>query len=394
LFFQEELIFPSGGASNYRIPSLIVTGNGTVLAFCNDRKNTVRDHAIDTALVYAAKPLGKPWSKPMTLMEHEGVCCLIGSAVYDAQTDTAFIFVKRKFARDEFASFTDEEARRLEEEDEMRAKEMGLELGNFQFSSADHGESWELEKVMERPLSFPAANGESLRVLMHTHGGAHGVQLRHGKHRGRLLCPSRFFTGRYTNWAEIRNFVYNNAVYSDDHGKTWTVSQPVQQGTGEGTLIELENGEILYNSRAYFGDGKRYLAKSCDGGESFTDLGTDPFLREETRIGCNASFLRVEREELGEELSQKYLPPEADSLTVFVNPRSEKRSCMTACVSFDSGKTWREARCFYEGACAYSSLAFSVTDHHFHMIYEKGTEKPYTLGITAVEFDPEWLLSE
>ena len=37
MFFQETTIFPSGGESNYRIPSLIVTNNGTVIAFCDYR---------------------------------------------------------------------------------------------------------------------------------------------------------------------------------------------------------------------------------------------------------------------------------------------------------------------------------------------------------------------
>lgn len=393
MFFKEELIFPSDGRSNYRIPSLIVTGDGTVLAFCNNRKNTLRDHAEDTALVCARKIPGKPWNEPVTLMEHEGVCCLIGSAVYDRETDTAFVFVKRKFARYEFEKFTDEEVARLEKEDEARAKEMGLELGSFQMKSVDSGLSWSLEKVCEEPYELTHVNGEKYVATLHTHGSAHGIQLRHGKHRGRLLCPSRIFAGRYTTWEEIRNHVYNNAVYSDDHGKTWKVSAPVQLGTGEGTLIELENGEILYNSRAYFADGKRYLAVSCDGGASYTDQGTDPFLREETRIGCNASFLRVERKELGDELCERYFPKDADSITVFVNPRSETRRNLTACISFDSGKTWKEAKCFHEGPCAYSSLDFSRLDGHFHLLYEKGTEKPYNLGIAAAEFDLEWLLS-
>lgn len=393
MFFKEELLFSSDGIANYRIPSLVVTQNGTVLAFCNNRKNTVRDHAEDTALVYARKEKGKAWSKPVTLMEHDGVCCLIGSAVYDRETDTSFVFVKRKFARYEFENISEEEAARLEQEDLARAEQMGLELGTFQMQSTDDGRSWSLERVMEEPYELTHTNEKKILATLHTHGGAHGIQLRHGKHRGRLLCPSRIFAGIYTSWEEIRNFVYNNAVYSDDHGKSWHVSAPVQLGTGEGTLIELENGEILYNSRAYFGDGKRYLAKSRDGGESYRDAGTDPFLREETRIGCNASFLRVEREELGEELCSKYLPEDADSVTVFVNPRSETRRNLTACISFDSGKTWREARCFYEGPCAYSSLDFSPSDGRFHMIYEKGTEKPYSLGISAAEFDLEWLLS-
>ncbi len=393
MYFYEELLFPSDGKSNYRIPSLITTRDGTVLAFCNDRKNTVRDHAVDTVLVYAKKAPGAPWTKPITLLEHPGICCLIGSAVYDRETDTSLVFVKRKIARDEFGDFTDEQMKKLELEDAVRAAEQGIELGNFQFSSTDSGENWTLEKVNEEPLLFRHIDGKEITASIHTHGGAHGIQLRHGTYRGRLLCPSRFFTGRYTNWMEISHYVYNNAVYSDDHGKTWKVSSPVQLGTGEGTLIEKANGEILYNSRAYFRDGKRYLAKSSDGGATFSDDGTDPFLQEEKRIGCNASFLRVEREDLGEEIARKYLPDCADSLTVFINPRAETRRNLTACVSFDSGKTWREAKCICQGPSAYSSLDFSLVDGHFHLIYEKGTVKPCDLGIAAAEFDVEWLLS-
>ena len=37
MFYQETHVFPSGGNSNYRIPSLVVTNSGTVLAFCTDR---------------------------------------------------------------------------------------------------------------------------------------------------------------------------------------------------------------------------------------------------------------------------------------------------------------------------------------------------------------------
>lgn len=394
MFCQETLLFPSGGESNYRIPNVIVANDGTVLAFCNDRKNTLKDHAQDTTLVCARKKPGKFWEKPEELMAHPSICCLLGSAVQDYETGTSFAFVKRKIARDEFSGFSKEELAKLQEEDAIRAKESGVELGFFQLCSTDSGEHWHLEKMTVEPLVFTHINGERVSAPMNTHGSAHGIQLRHGPHRGRLLCPARIFAGSYKKWEEIRNHVYNNAAYSDDHGKTWKVSSPVQLGTGEGTLIELENGEILYNSRAYFGDGKRYLAKSVDGGATYADCGTDSFLQEETRMGCNASFLRVERADFGEKLGEKYLPKDADSVTIFVNPRAEARRNMTACVSFDEGKTWKVAKTFYEGACAYSSLDFSREDKHFYLAYEKGVEKPYTLGIAMAEFDLEWLLGD
>jgi sialidase-1 len=153
------------------------------------------------------------------------------------------------------------------------------------------------------------------------------------------------------------------------------------------------NGDILYNSRAYFGDGKRYLATSTDGGATFGEFRTDDFLEEEKRMGCNASFLRVERDELGADLAGKFLPENSDAITIFVNPRAETRRNLTACVSFDDGKSWKVAKTFYEDACAYSSLVFSASEKLFYLMYEKGTVKPYSLGISAAEFDLEWLLS-
>ncbi len=393
MYYKEQLLFTSGGRSNYRIPSIITTNNGTVLAFCNDRKDSLKDHAIDTVLVFAKKELGGEWSKPITLMEHEGVCYLTGSAVHDAVTDTSFVFFLSKFARDEFGKLSPEEIELLKKEDELHAKELGIELGDFQLSSVDGGKNWSCEKMSVEPYVFTHIDGNTVTAGTFTHGGAHGIQLKHGKYQGRLLCPSRIFAGRYENWVDIRNYVYNNAMYSDDHGKTWKISAPVQLGTGEGTLIETGNGDILYNSRAYFGDGKRYLATSTDGGATFGNFTTDDFLEEEKRMGCNASFLRVERDELGAELAEKFLPEASDAITIFIAPRAETRRNMTACVSFDDGKSWKVAKTFYEEACAYSSLVFSPTEKLFYLIYEKGTVKPYSLGISAAEFDIEWLLS-
>ena len=395
MYFKEQLIFASNGISNYRIPSLIVTNDGTVLAFCNDRKNTLDDHATNTVLVLCRKEINGDWSAPISIMEHEGITCLIGSAVHDKETDTSFIFVKRNVARDEWKSFTDEELEILKKQDEEYAKSIGIELGTFQLVSTNSGKTWKTEKVKETPLILKNVDGETVSAPTHPHGCSHGIQLRHGAHKGRLLCPSRLFAGKYKDLIEIRKYAYNNAFYSDDHGKTWTCSKPVQIGTGEGTLIELGNGDILYNSRAYFADGKRYTAISHDGGESFGEFGTDAFLQEDKGMGCNASFLRIEREDLGEDLAKKYLPKDADSITLFVNPMAEIRKNMTICISFDNCKTWKVAKTIYEGRSAYSSLDFSKIDKIFHLIYEKGGEEnPYSIGISAVEFDLEWLLEE
>lgn len=397
MFYRESLIFASGGRSNYRIPSVIVTNRGTVLAFCNDRKDTLADHADEVSLVLCVKRAEGDWGTVCELAGLEGWSCGIGSAVYDDTVDRAIVFCGRNpVARNEFGKYTPEEIAEMDrraEEARRRAEAMGIRAGGCMFLSEDDGVSWREEPLVIAPTEQIHYDGTRAQVQGSTHGAAHGIRLRRGAHRGRLLCPSRTAIGEYNDWEGLRKCVYNNAIYSDDHGMTWQASGCVQLGTGEGTLIERADGSILYNSRAYFRDQKRYLATSTDGGATWGDFRTDDFLIEEQRIGCNASFLRVPREELRD---PSLLPPGADGVTVFCNPRAETRRNMTACVSFDGGGTWSHTKTFWEGPAAYSSLDYDHVTGHFHLLYEKGKggedRSPYSAGICAAEFDLAWLL--
>ncbi len=397
MFFQEKLIFASGGQSNYRIPSLIVTNGGTVLAFCTDRVGTLKDYADEVDLVCAVKRPGEDWSKVRVLAHNAGWACNIGSAVYDPNADRTILFFQRSpVAKNEFGNYSKEELAEMERrrEEAIRAAEReGIIAGARQLVSEDEGAHFCEEAHVLTPAMQPHWDGKTYPVEGFTHGGAHGICLSHGAHQGRLLCPSRIQIGEYNDWEKIRECVYNNAIYSDDHGKTWQASQCVQVGTGEGTLIERADGSILYNSRAYFQDGKRYLAVSRDGGATYGEFSTDEFLREEMRMGCNASFLRVELDDLKD---RSILPEKTQDVTVFCNPRAETRSRMTACVSFDAGVHWREARVIFDGPAAYSSLDYDKQSGHFFLLYEKGDaqlgKSPYAKGICVAEFDLEWLL--
>ncbi|MBR2466287.1 MAG: exo-alpha-sialidase [Clostridia bacterium] len=389
---EEKLIFSSSGRSNYRIPSVIFTKHGTALAFSNDRKDSISDCAAEMSVVLSRRAKDGEWSEPRTLVFAKDVACIIGSAVYDADTDEAIVFFRRCFVRNEFVAYSEDDIKRMDKEDELRARNMGIRLGDFVLKSIDDGLTWKEEPLALEAVPYTHIDGSTRKAAGFTHGAAHGIQLKRGEHDGRLVCPSRIFEGSYKSLSEICTHVYNNAIYSDDHGKTWRASKPVQIGTGEGTLIERGDGSILYNSRAYFGDGKRYLATSIDGGETYGDFRTDGFLTEEINCGCNASFLRVTKEELGAAAS--FLPSGADSITLFVNPRAKTRRNMTVAVSFDDAENWHTSRVIFDGECAYSSLDYSSRDGIFCLIYEKGKESdPYALGISAVIFDLEWLLS-
>ena len=400
MYSKETMVFVSGGRSNYRIPSMVATKDGTVLAFCNDRKDSLDDHAEEVALVCARKKPGAEWEPVRTLTGFPGWSCGIGSAVYDADTDTVFLSGGRApVAKQEFGEYTQEELDAIERETQRRERELGIRRGGFLLSSKDGGETW-VERdfvVNERTMKMEDGTEQKLDNSGHgnasgCHGCAHGIQLRYGEHKGRLLCPSRTFTGEYNTWDGLRAHGHNNAIYSDDHGETWTASDLVQAGTGEGALIERGDGSILYNSRAYFWDSKRYLAVSRDGGETYSEFSTDDFLLEVEFSGCNASFLRVAREDFKD---VSLLPEGADSVTVFVNPRcKDARANLTACISFDEGKTWSKTKTIWNKMAAYSSLEYSVAEQKFYLLYEKGEQNPYEFGLDVLEFDLEWLLNE
>ncbi len=283
MYFQDKLVFQSGGRSNYRIPSMIVTNDGTLLAFCNDRKDTLDDHASYTTLVYARKRPGEPWGDVTELAGLEGWSFGIGNAVYDEEIGKAFVFNKRNpKARSEFGTYSKEESEELdrrERENIERGKAVGVVPGAFLIGSTDNGETWTEEPLLLSGVEQMHTDGRLHTIVGQTHGAAHGIQLKVGAYRGRLLCASRTRIGDYNDWEGLRKCVYNNAIYSDDHGKTWKTANCVQVATGEGALIERADGSILYNSRSYRQDGKRYLATSRDGGATYGDFRADAFCR-------------------------------------------------------------------------------------------------------------------
>ena len=221
---------------HYRIPSLIVTKKGTVLAFCNNRRDSGQDHAEQVDLICLRKPLFGEWEEH-TLVSHEGWSCHIGSASYDgASGDVMCTFGRSAIPIHEWKDYTDEERRQIQLQILEKAERDGIRPGSYILRSADDGESWVEAPFDQRPARVTYTDGTEHDVLCGCHGSSHGIVLQHGEHRGRIVCPSRFSIGKYSTMETIKYHSYNNCVYSDDGGRTWQASRPVQIGTGEGTL--------------------------------------------------------------------------------------------------------------------------------------------------------------
>lgn len=216
------------------------------------------------------------------------------------------------------------------------------------YVSSDAGCTWQ-----ERAAEYALDRAGYLPAL---HFAEHGISLRAAPHAGRLLRPARVYS--------IRNG-YNLAIYSDDRGQTWQVSDPLPvDGTGEGCVVELSDGRILYSSRQhYFAEEasmrwQRLYAISHDGGVSWTEVAHSVALPDGPRYrggeGRGANF----NGHFGMAAGLVRLPVRGRDVLVYSNAdeAGHERVRMTVWASFDGGLSWPVKRLIDEGPSAYSSL--------------------------------------
>jgi sialidase-1 len=324
-----------------RILNITVATDGTVLAFTNDGR-----------LLRRSEDAGKTWSPILEIAPDSG-----GTAIVDQKSGDVLV----------------------------------LRSGNgLLWRSQDHGKTWKKEEIVVKPNAL--GHGVPHVVGASTHGSESGISLQYGEHKGRLIAPARVTAPHGSNDQEWWPYHYNMAVYSDDGGRTWQASGPVQSGTGEGTLAELSNGTIYYNSRSHLAvDHRRQIAWSYDGGHMWTDwsasdelfeVGEPSYFKYGTKpsYGCSAGLVSLPLEVTGGKDVLIYSSPD--------NP-GKNRFRMTVWASFDGGETWPLKRLVYEGHSAYSSLAADKKGNIF-LLFEWGVDKNYE-AVYVAKFNLDWL---
>ncbi len=247
------------------------------------------------------------------------------------------------------------------------------------YRSSDSGATWKKQET----VIGKDKNGN----LPSMHMNEHGITLRHGKHKGRLLRPSRWYAGKNerARWPKH----YTNAIYSDDGGKTWKASDPFPAfGTGEATVAELSDGTIYYNSRRHWAEEganprRRWTARSDDGGATWKDLSICEALPDgpqDTDYGLMGGLDR--------------LPVRGRDILIFSNCESPGgRHHGTLWASFDGGKTWPLKRLLFEGRYAYASVAAgrprTDSEGWIYVHFEGGPKG----GSTVARLNLGWLLA-
>ncbi len=294
--FETQRLF-----EDQRYPNVVVTIQGTVLAVWGN----------DGVVVRRSEDGGKTWGSAISVSKkgYHG-----GGTTVDTTSGDILVFI------------------------EDRQPPAPLKI----YRSQDDGMSWQIQKTtIEKDQ-----NGNTPSM----HMNEHGITLRHGRYRGRLIRPSRYYgpKGGEAEWP----LQYTNAIYSDDGGRSWKTSKPFpENGTGEAALIELSDGRIYYNSRVHWSkrprNKRRREAWSDDGGvtwEKWKIINALPDGDQGRTYGCMGGLTR--------------LPAKDRDILIFSNldTDAQHRERVTVWASFDGGKTWPIKRLIDAGRSGYSSL--------------------------------------
>jgi sialidase-1 len=340
LISQETVVFQSGEDQfdTYRIPSLLRTSKGTLLAFAEARESE-NDAANNSIVLKTSMNQGETWSSQTVIAKPKGGSfnnpCVV-------QSGSKLILHFQHYPKGTY-------------EYNVEPGFAGARIVSaYQIESQDDGKTWTSPKDITTQV-------KPSKAATIASGPGIGITLNH--HNGRILMPYNFRAGN-------RWWVY--AAISDNQGKTWHQGNfPVSQkgvNANEVQMAELSDGTIFLNARNQGSIRARCIAKSKDGGENFTPIQIEPNLIDPI---CQGSLIADnERQTL-----------------YFSNANSEKaRENGTIWRSKDQGKTWKRVADRISGSFQYSSLQL-LSPRNLGILYERVKDKKYQIMFKKIELD-------
>ncbi len=331
------------GVHTFRIPGLVTTKRGTLIAVYDNRYRNSGDLPgdIDVGMSRSADG-GRTWEPMRVIMDmgddpkwnHDGVgdpCILV-----DEQTGAIWVAATwshgNRSWRGSGPGLTPEETGQL-----LLAR------------SDDDGLTWSPPINITRQVKDPP-----WRFVLQGPGA--GITTRDGT----LVFPAQY---RSAPDGPHQGKPFSTMIHSKDRGQTWAIGTGVEVDTNEAQLVQLGDGSIMINCRDLRG-GSRRVAITRDLGETWTEHPSSRKALPEPV--CQASILRVEHGKHG-------------PLLFFANPpQARGRHHMTIKVSADEGMTWPERwhTLVDERATAYSCLT-RVDEDHIGLVYEAPRELYY-----------------
>ncbi|MEO7653248.1 MAG: sialidase family protein [Bryobacteraceae bacterium] len=333
-------IYRSGadGYHTYRIPAILRTPKGTLLAFAEARKNTPSDSGDIDMVVKRSSDGGKTWSPQILVADQAEDTIGNPCPVIDRKSHTIWMPLTANPGK----------ANKKDVIEGRGTRTVWIT------SSKDDGKSW-------TPTREITSQVKQKDWTWFATGPGIGIQLKDG----RLVIPS--------NHRKVGSDIsYSHAMVSTDGGKSWTSGQAVSEKTNECQVVELAGGDLLMNMRSFHGKNRRVVARSKDRGATWTDA----HLHEELiEPACQASIIAA--------------GSGSGRVLLFSNPAATKRVNMTVRLSRDEGKTWPAAQSLYAGPSAYSSLV-DLGGNQAGCLFECGEKNAYQ-EICFTKFSLDWI---
>ena len=416
-----------GPAGNYRIPSIVCTKHGTLVACADARYFTARDNPnrIDKAVCRSLDG-GKTWQDMFIAVKEEGESMNLSSAaidpclIYDDGQDKLFMLYshtpagvgilnsrrgtgfdekgrqivvngKKRYALGKDGILYDgDTATKYTVDGDFNVIENGKKVGNIKTfeggfteyrtsymyvcESADDGVTW------SKPVCI-SAQVKSGYMCFFGCGPGVGIKIKNGAYKGRLVAPT-YFTPRFWPLMEC-----TSCIYSDDGGKTWKAGGVVGENrkrlglfkvghkfivdserTSESQIIELPDGSLKVFVRNHAACRKVAVAVSKDGGESWHGY----HHIDVPQCICQISAINI-----------KDGDREATLLLNASNPKKREKGVIR--LSYDYGETFPYAALIKDGEFVYSSMC-QAKDGTICVLYE-GSTKHETVDFITLTAD-------
>lgn len=330
-------------AASYRIPGLVTSNDGTLLAVYDVRYNNSADlqEYVEIGLSRSTDK-GQTWEKmtiPMSFGEYGGLPKSqngVGdpAILVDKETGTIWIIAAWTHAMGNGRAWTNSG----QGMDKNQTAQLML------VKSDDDGKTW------SEPINITSqVKDPSWYFLLQ--GPGNGITMDDG---------TLVFASQYIGADRIPNA---GIIYSKDHGKTWNIKNHARTNTTEAQVVEIAPGELMLNMRDNRG-GSRAVYTTKDMGQTWKE-------HESSRTAlvepvCMASLINSKADD--NVLNQDVL--------LFSNPNTTNhRKDITIKASLDGGYTWDKDNQLLldEGyGWGYSCLTM-IDDETVGIIYEGST---------------------
>lgn len=317
-------VFAAGedNAHTYRIPALLTANDGSLIAIAEARWESWVDKTLTDVVVRRSTDCGKTWSEIKKITNVKSGAYMDPTPVIDRTTGEIFLFFSY-WPENDHSTKTNQA---------------------FLSTSKDNGVTWSEPKEITKEI----APGD-LRIG--GFGPGIGIQLEGGRFAGRLLMPTRFVD---LSKGDSRKGGFLATYYSDDHGKSWQMGEPLPSKTNEYQYAESPKGVVVANIRDAY---KKWVTRSYDGGITFEVPTLDSGLPT-VGHGCQSSIYGN-----GERMWYTGVTGRPE------DSKNDNREKLELFMSKDAGHTWYKRMMLHEKAAAYSCISF-LPDGRMAVLYE------------------------